>query len=76
MAALPPPKPPPQTGFFLVDNRPYRPSAGGNPQRWHWKRRKPVQLVVLHTAQNRTDLVGVDSGLSLWLNILLRGGAM
>ncbi len=50
--------------FYLEDFKPYKPSAKGNPQRWYWNRKNDIQprIIVLHTAENRTDLVGNDSG--------------
>ena len=50
--------------YFLREFTPYKESKKGNPQRWYPTRRNNTKprVVVLHTAENRTDLHGEDKG--------------
>lgn len=50
--------------FYLLTNHVSRntPRAGGAGRPWYTSRTKPIQLGVIHTAENLPDFVGVDDG--------------
>ena len=49
---------------YYLQTQPRKPSARGNPQRWYPQRRNKTKprIIVLHTAENKTDTHGVDRG--------------
>ena len=61
--------------YYLEATRPHKPSARGNPQRWYRSRKNNVKprIIVLHTAENRTDTTGADRGAENVANYFARG---